>query len=73
VAVLDHHGECIGRWTLNPAGGVVACRVCRREYPSTPERRFAAAYDVILTGHMHRLATAGAALLAAERRRFASE
>lgn len=69
VAVLDHLGECVGIWIYTPADAEISCSGCARRYPQTPERVFAAAFDLVLADHMQELAARGAAILAAERRR----
>ena len=66
VAVLEHKMECVAAWTYIPEEGVIACRGCSQVYESTPERRFAADFEAILTRHMRGMAEEGLALISRE-------
>jgi hypothetical protein len=68
VAVLEHKMECVAAWTYIPEEGVIACRGCSQVYESTPERRFAADFEAILTRHMRWMAEEGLALISCEAR-----
>lgn len=66
MAVLEHRQECVASWTYVPEEGVIVCEGCRQRYASTPERRFAADFEAILTIHMRGMAAEGSAMLARE-------
>jgi hypothetical protein len=68
VAVLEHKMECVAAWTYIPEEGVIACRGCSQVYESTPERRFAADFEAVLTRHMRGMADEGLALISREAR-----
>lgn len=68
MAVLEHKRECIAAWTYIPEEGVIACGGCAQRYESTPERRFAADFEAILTRHMRGMADEGLALISREAR-----
>ena len=68
MAVLEHKDECVSAWTYIPEEGVIACGGCSQKYESTPERRFAADFEAILTRHMRGMADEGLALLSREAR-----
>lgn len=63
MAVLEHRNECVASWTYIPEQGVIACGGCQQRYAATPERRFAADFEQILTLHMRGMAEEGSALL----------
>lgn len=67
VPVLEHRGNCVAAWIHVPDEGTITCPGSHRRYVATPERQFTAAFEEILAKHMQRLATRGAAMLAAER------
>jgi hypothetical protein len=67
LPVLEHRGNCVAAWIHVEHEGTIACPGCHRRYAATPERRFAAVFELILERHMQRLADEGAAMLSDER------
>jgi hypothetical protein len=67
VAVMEHKNECVAGWTYLATDEVIACTGCGQRYPATPERRFAADFESILTLHMNVMAAEGFTMLARQK------
>jgi hypothetical protein len=67
AALLEHRGECTGRWRVSAQLNVISCSRCGAEYPWSDERRFAVTFENIMGIKLCELACDGRKILRAER------
>jgi hypothetical protein len=67
AGLLEHRGECTGRWRVSTRENVIACRRCGAEYACSDERRFAVSFENLMGMKLRELAFTGHAILRSER------
>ena len=68
--MIEHRGECVGRWELTGviSEGLIRCAACGAEHPASPGNTTSAFEDNYLGARLRELAEEGMSLLQNERR-----